>query len=326
MAARGAARDVLPYVRRMRAVTRRVLSTAAVCALSAGLMAPASAAPPVFPETVSLPEAWEAEGVATGRGTDVYAGSLATGAVWKADLRTGEGSVLVEENPGGAAVGLAVARGVLFVAGGLSGQGYAYDADTGEELATLDLGPGFVNDVIVTKKAAWFTNSFTPEIYRVALARGVPTGEVQTVPLTGDWEQVPGSFVFNANGIEATANGKSLIIVNSTVGAIYEVDPATGTATLIETDTQLTSGDGILLRGRELSVVRNQLNEIAVLKLSPDLSSATLVDTLTDPEFAVPTTVAAFGSTLYAVNARFGTPPAGTPYEIVKVDGTGPRR
>lgn len=326
MAARGAAREALPYVRRMRAVTRRVLSTASVCALGAGLMAPASAAPPVFPETVSLPEAWEAEGVATGRGTDVYAGSLATGAVWKADLRTGEGSVLVEENPGGAAVGLAVARGVLFVAGGLSGQGYAYDADTGEELATLDLGSGFVNDVIVTKKAAWFTNSFTPQIYRVALAKGVPTGEVQTVPLTGDWDQVPGVFVFNANGIEATANGKSLIVVNSTVGAIYEVDPATGTATLIETDTVLTSGDGILLRGRELSVVRNQLNEIAVLKLSPDLSSATLVDTLTDPEFAVPTTVAAFGSTLYAVNARFGTPPAGTPYEIVKVDGTGPRR
>ena len=289
-------------------------------------MTPVSAGPPVFPETVSLPDAWEGEGVATGRGTDVYAGSLATGAVWKADLRTGEGSVLVEDNPGGAAVGLAVDRGVLFVAGGLSGQGYAYDAHTGEELATLGLGQGFVNDVIVTKKAAWFTNSFSPEIYRVDLAGGMPTGDVQTVPLTGDWTQVTGPFVFNANGIEATSNGKSLIVVNSTLGAIYEVDPATGTATQIQTDTTLTSGDGILLRGRELSVVRNRLNEIAVLELSPDLSSATLVDTLTDPDFAVPTTVAAFGGTLYAVNARFGTPPAGAPYEIVRVDGTGPRR
>ncbi len=310
----------------MRAVTRLALATASVCALSAGLMAPASAAPPVFPEKVSLPDAWQAEGVATGRGTDVYAGSLATGAVWKADLRTGEGSVLVDQRPGGSAVGLAVNRGVLFVAGGLSGQGYAYDADTGEELATLDLGSGFVNDVIVTRQAAWFTNSFAPEIYRVALAKGVPTGDVDTVPLTGDWTQVPGPFVFNANGIEATSNGKSLIVINSTVGAIYEVDPATGTATQIETDKELTSGDGILLQGRELSIVRNQLNEIAVLALSPDLSSATLVDTLTDPDFAVPTTVADFGGTLYAVNARFGTDPEGTPYEIVKVDGTGPRR
>ena len=138
----------LPYVRGMRSVTRLALSTAAVCAFSAGLMTPVSAGPPVFPGTVSLPDAWEAEGVAAGRGTEVYAGSLATGAVWKADLRTGEGSVLVEDNPGGAAVGLAVVRGVLFVAGGLSGHGYAYDADTGEELAKLDLGRGFVNDVI----------------------------------------------------------------------------------------------------------------------------------------------------------------------------------
>lgn len=310
----------------MRAVTRLALSTASACALSVGLLSPASAAPPVFPETVSLPDEWEAEGVATGRGTDVYAGSLANGAVWKADLRTGEGSVLVEDNAGGSAVGLAVKRGVLFVAGGLSGQGYAYDADTGEELATLDLGEGFVNDVIVTRQAAWFTNSFAPEIYRVDLTGGVPTGDVDIVPLDGDWTQAPGPFVFNANGIEATSNGQSLIIVNSTVGAIYDVDPVTGTATLIETDADLTAGDGILLRGRELSVVRNRLNEIAVLELAPDLSSATLVDTLTDPDFAVPTTVAAFGGTLYAVNARFGTPPEGTPYEIVKVDGTGPRR
>ncbi len=54
--------------------------------------------------------------------------------------------------------------------------------------------------------------------------------------------------------------------------------------------------------------MRNRLNEIAVLRLSPDLASATLTGTLTDPDFAVPTTVAAFGSSLYAVNARFGTP------------------
>ena len=74
-------------------------------------------------------------------------------------------------------------------------------------------------------------------------------------------------------------------------------------------------------KDKELSVVRNRLNQIAVLRLSPDLGSATLVDTLTDPDFAVPTTVASFGGTLYAVNARFGeTDPQS--FEIVKVDGS----
>jgi hypothetical protein len=68
-------------------------------------------------------------------------------------------------------------------------------------------------------------------------------------------------------------------------------------------------------------VVRNQANEIVVLRLAPDLSSATAVRTLTDPDFDVPTTVAAFGGTPYAVNARFGNPdPAGADYQIVRVD------
>ena len=95
-------------------------------------------------------------------------------------------------------------------------------------------------------------------------------------------------------------------------------------ATEIATDADLSNGDGILLQGRTLSVVRNRLNEIAVLlRLSPDLASATLTGTLTDPDFAGPTTVAAFGSSLYAVNGRFGTPdPEQAPYEIVRVDGS----
>ena len=56
--------------------------------------------------------------------------------------------------------------------------------------------------------------------------------------------------------------------------------------------------------------------------MSPDLLSATPVDTLTDPDFDVPTTIALHGSRLYAVNARFSTPPTpGTEYDIVRVDG-----
>ena len=69
-------------------------------------------------------------------------------------------------------------------------------------------------------------------------------------------------------------------------------------------------------------MVRNQANETAILRMSPDLGSATLVTTLTAPDFDVPTTVAAFGSTLYAVNARSGRTAPDLPYEIVKVDGS----
>jgi hypothetical protein len=47
---------------------------------------------------------------------------------------------------------------------------------------------------------------------------------------------------------------------------------------------------------------------VAVIKLSPDGTSGVLVDTLTSPDFDVPTTVARFGNSLYLPNARFTTP------------------
>jgi hypothetical protein len=69
-----------------------------------------------------------------------------------------------------------------------------------------------------------------------------------------------------------------------------------------------------------LYVVQNQLNQIAVVELSADLTFGTIVDILISPDFRVPTTVAKFGSSLYAVNARFGMPPApDTEYEVVRV-------
>jgi sugar lactone lactonase YvrE len=302
----------------MRKPTKVLLTLVVSAALAT---APAAGTSGAFPDLVPLPDGWQAEGVAVGSGTSVYAGSLATGAVYKADLRTGAGEVLVPPTDGRVAVGLKESRGLLFVAGGPTGQAYVYDAATGAEVETYQLaGPGaFVNDVTLTREAAWFTDSFQPTLYRVPLRNGVPAGEPEAVPLTGEWVQGAG---FNANGIAATPNGAALLVINSGAGTLYRVDPRSGEATEVATDAELTAGDGILLQGRELSVVRNQLNEIAVLRLSPDLSSATLVETLTDPDFAVPTTVASFGSSLYAVNARFGSTGPDVPYEIVRVDGS----
>ena len=59
-----------------------------------------------FPEIISLPDGFRPEGVVTGRGPILYAGSLGTGAIYQADLRTGEGSILVAPQEGRTAVGL----------------------------------------------------------------------------------------------------------------------------------------------------------------------------------------------------------------------------
>ena len=301
--------------------TRRVVVIAALTAAFA-VVPMGTAAADQFPDTVPLPNGWQPEGIATGTGTTVYAGSLADGSVWKGDLRTGEGGILVDGD-GRPAVGLKFDRGLLFVSRGPAGTASVYDARTGDEVVTLVLtsGPSFINDVTVTRDAAYFTNSQAAELYRVALGPGgTPTGDVETIPLTGDWQQVPG---FNANGIAATPDGGTLLVINSSTGILYNVDPASGEAVAVDTGgTLLTQGDGILLRGTTLYVVRNRSNEIVELRMSPDFLSATAVDTLTDPDFSVPTTIALQGSRLYAVNARFGTPPTpDTEYDIVLVDG-----
>lgn len=76
----------------------------------------------------------------------------------------------------------------------------------------------------------------------------------------------------------------------------------------------------ILLEGRTLYVVQNQLNRVAKITLRPGLRSGRIVKTITDPQLAVPTTIDAHGSRLYAVNARFGTPPTpSTEYWVTRL-------
>jgi sugar lactone lactonase YvrE len=296
-----------------------VVGTAAVST------APAAPDTTTFPEVIALPDGWLPEGIAVGRGSTFYSGSRANGAIYRGDLRTGEGSIFAPGATGRVAVGLSVdQRGrYLFVAGGPTGEAYVFDANSGALVANYVLtAPGtFVNDVIVTRDAAYFTDSARPVLYRLALGpdgRVDPAMTIEEIDLGGDWQQVPG---FNANGIEATPNGEWLIVVNSTVGALYRVDPQTGDTTQIDLGgASVTAGDGLLLQGSTLYVVRNQLNTIVVIDLSSDLLQGTVTGQITSPLFDVPTTIAMFGSSLYAINARFSTPPTQTTtYSIVRV-------
>ena len=304
---------------------KRVLIRWIVALLIAALVFPGavSAQRPVFPDIIPLPDGWLPEGIAIGTGTTFYAGSRADGAVYRGDLRTGEGEVFVEGTPGRVAVGLKYDQrcDLLFVSGGNTGQAYVYDGTTGEDVQVYQFStdPSFINDVVLTNDAAYFTNSQQAELYRVDISDCELTGDFEVIPLSGDWMQVAG---FNANGIVASQNGKYLIVVNSTTGTLYRVDPDTGVATAIDLDGgAVPNGDGLLLRGKTLYVVQNQLNQIAVVRLDSDWLSGEIVDVITDPDFDIPTTVGIFGNALYAVNGRFTTPPTPTtPYDVVRVE------
>jgi sugar lactone lactonase YvrE len=292
-----------------------------------GFAAPPAVQAQAFPKLIPLPNGFQPEGIVSGTGTDFYVGSLANGAIYKGDLRTGSGALLVAGQPGRIAAGLAFdpRSGYLFASGATTGSATVYDTRTGAPVAALQLvapGSGFVNDVIVTRQAAYFTDSFNARLYVVPLG---PGGEVQgtftVLPLSGDWVQVPGAFVFNANGIEATPNGDALIVINSSRGEIYRVDPLTGAAVRIDLGgASLSAGDGLLLEGKTLYVMRNRLNQIAVVRLANDLTRGEVTGVITDPAFRVPTTITAHGNSIYAVNARFGTPPGpNVDYDVVQV-------
>jgi sugar lactone lactonase YvrE len=289
--------------------------------LAATLLAASALAAAPFPETIPVPPGSLPEGIASGKGNTFYAGSRLDGSVYAGDYRTGEGEVVVPGRDGRKAFGLKYEGGKLYVAGGDTGKGFVYDARTGALLDTLEFGGVFVNDVTVTRKAAYFTDSDVsrPFIYRYDRR----TGETSALPISGDLEYVAG---FNANGIAATPNGKTLIVVQSGTGKLFTADPRTGVTDEITIPAPVTNGDGILLRGKRLYVVRNQNNLVAVLRLRNHFTRARQVATLTDPDFKVPTTIARHGRRLYAVNADFGheTDPTWK-YDIVQVDRSTPQ-
>ena len=157
-------------------------------------------------------------------------------------------------------------------------------------------------------------------LYRVALGpagRPGPGSPVQPIPLTGDIQYTTG---FNANGIDATPNGKQLVIVQSNTGKLFTVTPAGVTREIDLGGGSVPNGDGILLAGKILYVVQNRDNKIARIALDPRLRSGRITGYLTDPDFRVPTTIDDHGRRLYAVNARFGTPPTPTTdYDLVQL-------
>ena len=94
-----------------------------------------------FPDIIPLPDGFRPEGIVLGVGHEIYAGSLANGSIYQADLRTGKGSILVEPSDDRIAVGMAFDRrsNYLFVAGGLAGAGIGSYMDKQDKLLIIKI-------------------------------------------------------------------------------------------------------------------------------------------------------------------------------------------
>ncbi len=293
------------------------LGLALVVATSALAAAP-------FPRRIDLPTGWQPEGI-TSHGTTAWTGSLATGAIRETNLRTGRSHTLVAGVAGHVAVGIDYERAHdrLWVAGGPTGFVRVYDAGDGALLGEWHVSAGFLNDVIVTKDAAYVTDSGMAQLIVIPLGRRGslpgPTGAF-SLPLSGDIVVDPAAL--NANGI-AAARGW-LLIVQSNTGLLFRVNPATGVTRVLTGDYDATMGDGLEVRGSTAWVIRNRIETIAVLRLNSRLTRANEVGTITMPDppdaLEVPTTATIAAGSLWAVNARFGIAnPATQSYWITRL-------
>ena len=251
------------------------------------------------------------EGIAADAEAGVFFVSSTTdGTILQGDVATGEVSVFVAgpQLPF-TTIGLDVdSQGRLWVAGGGSGQIRVYDIATGDLVATVSTPEAeatFINDVIVVDGEAYATDSSRPILFRIP-----PTLDSAEpwVDFTGTaFEYIEG---FNANGIEVSADGRYLIVVQMNTGNLYRIDRETKAVSLIDLSegmmpARVMGGDGLELDGLTLYVVQNAAHNIAVLELEPDFSSATVIANITDPSFGFPTTAVKVGDQLLVVNSQF---------------------
>lgn len=296
-----------------------------------------------FPKIVPALEGAPPEGFTIGKGHTAYNGSI-DGSIYKVDLRSGRGEILVEAEPGFNweadcyKLGMRLDRrsNNLFVAGCINGDAYVIDADTGEEIMHYQLGPegefALPNDLAITKKAVFFTDSYLPFLYKLPLSKNgrLPPADAITAI------QLPDEFILDpatepccgGNGIVATPNGKTLIVGHSNLSRLYRVDPSSGAVDEIEVNPPLSGFlDGIVMRGGVLYILTPDdsgtyppVDRIQVVELDEAMLTGTLVGTITDPDMDGVASGALHGNSLYVNNARyFDFPGPPTEYWITKL-------
>lgn len=271
----------------------------------------------VFPEGVSYD-------AATG---NFYVGSTTDGTLYVGNMDSDAMTVFSEGGADGrtAAIGTKVDDdGLLWVAGGGTGQVFVYDTADASHVATFttpEAEETFINDLAITESGVYFTDSFRSTLWR---ASGVESAEAEA------WLDFTDTVLtyedgFNLNGIAPTADSQNLIAVHSGEGALYRIDIESQEVTLIDTgDAELTAGDGLALVDGTLYVTRNSFGEIVPVELSDDLSTGTAGAAITSDLFVYPTTIAYTGSSFLVTNSQFnnreGSPEL--PFTIAEIQFT----
>ncbi|HEX2729098.1 MAG TPA: SMP-30/gluconolactonase/LRE family protein [Rubrobacteraceae bacterium] len=247
---------------------------------------------------------------------DFFVSSTSNGEIFRGTVEEGGGSAEVFLEGGrddrSAAIGLELDdEGRLFIAGGETGRMFVYDTENGDLLDSFqnEQESTFVNDVAVVPSGdAYFTDSFSPVLYRLAAS-----GEGYELEEYLNLEGTPIEYQdgFNLNGIVATSDGRYLIVTHSTTGQLFRIDTESEEVTEIDLGGDEVAGDGMILDDRTLYAVAG--NEILPVELSEDYASGEVGEGFSDPSFKSPTTIAGYDQRLLVVNSQFDARESGDP-------------
>lgn len=251
------------------------------------------------------------EGVAWDtRSKTFFTGTTANGTIYRGTLRDKTPEVWIKGANGRAAIGMKAKHGLLYVAGGATGTITVYRIKTKAVVARFQTGTGgFLNDLVVTKRGVFVTDSLRPVVWRVTAAQvkaggGTPR-QIAVSP------EIPYGNGFALNGIVAYHGGRTLVVVHSTLGRLYRISQPGVKRTITQLTAPTVNGDGLLVdKGRLIAVV-GEPARLVFLKLNAKRTAARLVKTRTDPTFERPSTIARAGKRYLVVNADFttNTPP-----------------
>jgi sugar lactone lactonase YvrE len=249
-----------------------------------------------------------------------FVGATGDGTIYRGTLDNPTATEFIPGAVGKVAIGMKVADGKLYVAGGPTGTISVYDIATRQLVASFETGAGgFLNDLVVTNRGDVFvTDSFRPTLWHLTAAQvktgsgtpeGIPVGpEIQ-------YDLTPGAF--NLNGIVALKGGEQLIVVQSNNGKLFRIDlddePADRAIHQIDVEP-LFGGDGLLIDRGRLIVVQGGPATLTFVKLTGDAERGKVVERRTDPTLRGPSTVARARNRYLVVNADFAT--STTPFTV----------
>jgi Cu-Zn family superoxide dismutase len=265
------------------------------------------------------------EGVAWDRHSRAFfVGATGDGTIYRGTLNNPTVSEFIAfpAGSGRSSVGMKVHHGLLYVAGGATGNIYVYNLATKATVATFATGAGgFLNDLVVTHKGdVYVTDSFRPMLWHVTAAQvRAGAGTPGSIDVASKIEFVPDG-AFNLNGIVARDHGKQLIVVNTTTGKLFRVvlnrdgSDARSIKAIHGLGTGLTGGDGMILDRGRLVVVIGDPATLNFVKLRHHDLRGRITNVRGDKTLNGPSTVARAKDRYLVVNADFAT--STTPFTV----------